>query len=299
MALSSEDTVLGLASLLLSRMRSATASPGLPSVTLTYAQSLDGCLAAARGVRTSLSGPATLRLTHALRAGHDAILVGVDTVLADDPRLSVRLVPGVSPRPVVLDTALRTPPSCALLSGGGVPPVIVCAAAPSQGDEGALLAWRERAAALEAAGATLLCLAPAPAVAGSAAHLRVSVRAALLALAAGVCLNTGGGGVHGGEALWAPRTIMIEGGARIIAAILEDGAEHPSAPLVRSVIVTVAPLFLLQPCGEGGRAAAEPVRVQASAPLGQEALVRLRIREPDARLVEGDVVMYGSGLEQN
>lgn len=54
-------------------------------------------------------------LTHELRAAHDAILVGVNTVLADDPRLTVRLAQGNDPQPIVLDSTLKTPYSCKLI----------------------------------------------------------------------------------------------------------------------------------------------------------------------------------------
>ncbi len=85
-------------------------------VGLCYAQSLDGCLAEARGRPTALSGPESGRLTHRLRSLHDAILVGVGTVLADDPRLTVRGVRGPSPQPVILDSRLRTPPDAYLVA---------------------------------------------------------------------------------------------------------------------------------------------------------------------------------------
>jgi 3,4-dihydroxy 2-butanone 4-phosphate synthase/GTP cyclohydrolase II len=86
-----------------------------PFVTLAYAQSLDGSLAATPGKPLALSGAVSLTLTHALRAAHDAILVGVGTVLADDPRLTVRLVAGADPQPIVLDSTLRTPTTARLL----------------------------------------------------------------------------------------------------------------------------------------------------------------------------------------
>ena len=68
-----------------------------------------------RGQPLALSGPLSLTLTHALRAAHDAILVGIGTVLADDPRLTVRLVAGPDPQPVVVDSRLRLPPTAKLL----------------------------------------------------------------------------------------------------------------------------------------------------------------------------------------
>ncbi len=82
---------------------------GRPLVTLAYAQSLDGSIAAWRGSPLALSGPEALVMTHQLRAAHDAILVGIGTVLADRPRLNVRLAEGTDPRPVVLDSRLRFP----------------------------------------------------------------------------------------------------------------------------------------------------------------------------------------------
>lgn len=80
-----------------------------PFVTLTYAQSIDGSIAAQPGMPLALSGTAAQKFTHQLRADHDAILVGIGTVLADDPQLTVRLVPGKPPRPIILDSRLRIP----------------------------------------------------------------------------------------------------------------------------------------------------------------------------------------------
>jgi len=109
-----------------------------PVVTLTWAQALDGSIAARRGAPTPLSGPESLRLTHGLRARHDAILVGSGTVLADDPVLTTRLVRGPSPRVVVLDTRGRCPADARCLRSREVegvanregsphrPPPIVC-----------------------------------------------------------------------------------------------------------------------------------------------------------------------------
>jgi 3,4-dihydroxy 2-butanone 4-phosphate synthase/GTP cyclohydrolase II len=97
------------------RAHSYAEERGLPYVTLSYAQSLDGSIAATPGEPLALSGPLAMTLTHALRAAHDAILVGIGTVLADDPRLTVRLVAGPDPQPVVVDSRLRMPPSARLL----------------------------------------------------------------------------------------------------------------------------------------------------------------------------------------
>lgn len=99
-------------------------SPARPFVTLTYAQSLDGSIAlhAAGNHALRLSGTESMELTHRLRAMHQGILVGVDTVIADNPSLTTRLCPGPSPRPIVLDSRLRCPLDCKLAN-----PMILCA----------------------------------------------------------------------------------------------------------------------------------------------------------------------------
>ncbi|MGB7054512.1 MAG: RibD family protein [bacterium] len=97
---------------------------GRPLVTISYAQSLDGSITTRRGVPLSLSGRESLKLWHRLRAYHDAILVGIGTVLADDPQLNVRLATGSNPQPVILDTHLRCPLK-ALALNSGKPPLVI------------------------------------------------------------------------------------------------------------------------------------------------------------------------------
>jgi 3,4-dihydroxy 2-butanone 4-phosphate synthase/GTP cyclohydrolase II len=89
--------------------------PDRPLITLSYAQSLDGSIAAKRGVRMQISGHESALFTHQLRAYHDSILVGVGTVLADDPQLTARMVEGENPQPVILDSKLRTPTNAILV----------------------------------------------------------------------------------------------------------------------------------------------------------------------------------------
>jgi 3,4-dihydroxy 2-butanone 4-phosphate synthase/GTP cyclohydrolase II len=86
-----------------------------PFVTISYAQSVDGSIASRNRLPIQLSGPESSVLTHQIRASCDAVLIGIGTLLADDPQLTVRLVDGSNPQPIILDTRLRTPLSAKLV----------------------------------------------------------------------------------------------------------------------------------------------------------------------------------------
>ncbi|KAJ2455069.1 2,5-diamino-6-(ribosylamino)-4(3H)-pyrimidinone 5'-phosphate reductase [Coemansia sp. RSA 2424] len=188
-------------------------------VTLTYAQSLDGMISR-RNQALALSSPASLLMTHQLRATHDAILVGIGTVLCDDPQLSVRHVPPTSmhqnPQPVVLDTMLRIPLDARLLVGPRddtrlkMPWIVVGPRADP-----------EKRRAVEELGATVIVV---NAVDGSG---RIKLESVVGAL----------------ETRGAKR-LMVEGGAKVIAAFLGDAPE-----LVHRLVVTIAPVFV--GAGEG------------------------------------------------
>jgi riboflavin-specific deaminase-like protein len=175
-----------------------------PTVTVSYAQTLDGRLATASGSSRWISAPESLRFAHRLRAEHDAVAVGAGTACKDDPRLTVRLVPGDDPLRVVVDSTLRTPLSAALLADGAA--------------EGTVLAVTERASEERceealSRGATVLKV-PADAAG------RVDLRALLTELyALGV------------------RSVMVEGGASLITSFLH-------ARLVDRLAVCIAPKIL-------------------------------------------------------
>lgn len=85
-----------------------------PFVTLSYAQGWDGSITTRTGETLALSGEESTRLTHQLRSLHDGIMVGIGTVLSDDPQLTVREWGGSNPQPIVLDSRLRMPPTARL-----------------------------------------------------------------------------------------------------------------------------------------------------------------------------------------
>jgi len=96
-----------------------------PFIAVSYAQSIDGSIASRNKEPIALSGPKSSLLTHQIRACCDSILIGIGTVLADNPRLSVRKIIGQNPQPVILDTHLRTPLDSKLVQRKDMHPWII------------------------------------------------------------------------------------------------------------------------------------------------------------------------------
>jgi diaminohydroxyphosphoribosylaminopyrimidine deaminase/5-amino-6-(5-phosphoribosylamino)uracil reductase len=90
---------------------------GLPLTTLKIAQTLDGKIATNNGDSQWITSERARRYVHKMRSQNDAVLVGIGAVLSDDPELTVRLVKGVNPKRVILDSNLRMPLNARLLSG--------------------------------------------------------------------------------------------------------------------------------------------------------------------------------------
>lgn len=196
---------------------------GRPYVTLKLATSLDGRIATASGASRWITGPAARAHAHAMRARFDAILVGIGTVLADDPALTCR-APGLgdrSPIRVVLDRGLRLPASAKLVQGAKETPLWVMTSA----------------ADAPAATALRLCGVQVVQVEGDAAG-RPAVPAVLAALAArgiGRLLVEGGGAVAASfvasglidELHWYRAPILLGGDGR--AAVDGFGVTAPDA----------------------------------------------------------------------
>lgn len=128
----------------------------MPFVTLKTASTLDGRIASKTGDSKWITSPASRVFVHTLRHRHQGIMVGVDTVIADDPRLSARGdVPAVQPVRIVADSRLRVPLGAEVLTEQDRQPTILLATAQAPA---------ERRAALEARGITVLTCGDGPQV---------------------------------------------------------------------------------------------------------------------------------------
>ena len=173
----------------LSRMRR-----NRPWVTAKLAASLDGRTAMASGESKWITGPEARADVQSLRAGHDAMLTGIATVLADDPSLTVRderFTIAEQPVRVVLDSRLRMPVAAKMLSQPGKTWVVTT--------RKGLKAWPDRAAELQSAGAEVFTV-------GDDEQVRLPL--------AEVMAELGRREIN---------AVMVEAGARLNGALLADG----------------------------------------------------------------------------
>lgn len=182
-----------------------------PFVTLTYAQLLDARIAAEPGTRTRISHAQTKAMTHYIRHKHDAILVGIGTVLADDPKLNCRYGSKSAIKPVVLDPSAKWEYSKSQLrnvvdSGEGLAPLILI-------DSNTIPSTSETET-LESTGGKYVRIAIAQ---NEADIVWDSIYASLWQEGIG--------------------SVMVEGGARVINDLLVLGKYD-------SLIITVGPVFL-------------------------------------------------------
>ncbi len=200
---------------------------GRPWVTAKYAMSLDGKIATRSGHARWISGEASRAHAHELRDRSDAVIVGIGTVLADNPSLTVRPMPvdGRQPHRIVVDTRLRIPLDAALAGPDLATGTTVAFAAPDEGTDGPGLPASDltrAAAALEDRGLGLLGLPPDPSG-------RVNLRDFVAAL--------GSRGYN---------EVLVEGGGELLAGFFALG-------LVDEVEACVAPIVI------GGRTASTPI----------------------------------------
>lgn len=204
-----------------------------PFVTLTFATSLDSSLSLAPGVRTRLSGPESKAMTHFLRSRHSAILIGVSTMLADDPGLNCRITGLTShPRPIIIDPHLRWTPSIEdkvlrlSKEGQGLAPYVITGVKDIPATSASIL--HEYGGKYIRVGSI--------AAPGENGRVRFDWHDVF--------------GVLQSEGL---SSVMVEGGGEIINSLLNPSYNS----LVDSVIVTVAPVWL----GKGG-VVVSPERVE-------------------------------------
>jgi GTP cyclohydrolase II len=220
-----------------SLLGSAAAADDRPFVVLKYTQALDGRIAAAAGDRDQGSGEAETLVSHALRAACDAVLVGVGTVLADDPRLTVRAIPGRSPARVILDSRLRSPLAAAVFEPDAPTFVMTGSQVSHQRKRRALMARH-------------IAIRDVP-----SASAGLDIAAVLQRLRS--------------EGM---RSVLVEGGARVLASVL-------AADLADRVIVSVSPQIL----GRGADAFGELHR--------QRTNDALRLERHSVHLVGGSIIV--------
>ncbi|MGB6488128.1 MAG: bifunctional diaminohydroxyphosphoribosylaminopyrimidine deaminase/5-amino-6-(5-phosphoribosylamino)uracil reductase RibD [Steroidobacteraceae bacterium] len=248
----------------LTRMRT-----GRPWVRVKLATSLDGRTALANGASQWITGPAAREDVQHWRARSSAILTGIGTVLADDPRLDVRLPDPPSGRPrlqplrVILDARLQTPPGAKMLATGGS--VLIMTAANQSENE---VEWVARRSQLVAHGAAIEEV-PVAQPGGLPGTTRLSLPDVLDRL-----------GKREVNELW------VEAGARLAGALLDES-------LADELLLYMAPKLL----GSNARPLADLAEVQQLRDARRLAIVETRQIGEDLRIRlrrAGDSAAHGT-----
>lgn len=205
----------------------------MPFVTMKAAATLDGKIASKSGDSRWITGERARAFVHTLRHRHQAVMVGVDTVLADDPLLTTRLaIPALSPVRLVVDSRLRLPPDARVVKEGGARTIVLTTRQASI----------ERAMRLNAAGAEVLRCGDGPLV-----DLREAMRL-LGEREIGSVLLEGGGRLNGAmlDARLVDKVvlfygpILVGGGERAPDVVRNEGADRiRDAIRLRDIEVTV------------------------------------------------------------
>jgi diaminohydroxyphosphoribosylaminopyrimidine deaminase/5-amino-6-(5-phosphoribosylamino)uracil reductase len=178
---------------------------GLPFVTAKFAMSLDGKIATRTGDSRWISGPESREYVHQLRLAVDAIIVGVNTVLSDDPQLTARDKQGQplerQPLRVIVDSEARTPSTARLFGEPGTTMIATTSAAP-----------RAKVREFQELGAEVLELVSREGLVNPEEMLRELGRRGSI-------------------------SVMVEGGSILFASLFEQG-------LVDKVIAFIAPMII-------------------------------------------------------
>jgi diaminohydroxyphosphoribosylaminopyrimidine deaminase/5-amino-6-(5-phosphoribosylamino)uracil reductase len=223
------------------------ATTGLPWVIIKAGMSMDGRIAAGIGRQTAITGPKSLHRVHLLRDRVDAILIGVETAITDDPSLTTRLGgrrPGRDPERIVLDTTLRLPPAAKMLHQES-PAFTWIFCGPS--------ASIARAQALEATGARVVRV-------GLNGEKKLDLNAVLRILGSNQ-----------------KNSVLVEGGGRVHGSFLQHG-------LVDEFFLFMAPLFLGEAgvplvdfSGQGADLNIPAVKYMQTRRLGDDIMIHGRI----------------------
>jgi len=225
---------------------------GRPLVTLKLATTLDGRIALASGESRWITGAEARRAAHALRARHDAVLVGSGTVVADDPELTVRLPgarPDQGPMRVIADGRLRTPLTAMLVRTARLVPTAIVTVPGND---------RRRIAAFADAGVTVI-------EAARDATSEPDPNALLRAL--------GSRGIT---------RVLAEGGARLAASLLRAGLVDRLAWFHAPSVIGGDGIGSVAPFGLASIAAMPRFHVTARVTWGDDSLTHLE-RGPSER----------------